>query len=180
MNQSHKKIIFIASVFIGLAIILCLILLWLHRIAQQSPLTTTPAPQTTSFKRDPYLDQFALKDAPPSDVALSLQEQKYPNGLPQKFPGTQTTQSGTLVVTSDMANVRIIITTKDPGDADLSNQTQYNAPANSAPLKIVLPANYYTIVAQKDQYVWKWIPIVIEPGKITRLQVHLDPADLQN
>lgn len=181
MTNIHKKIILVAIILLIGLLILGMLLMRENRIGQQSLVKVPPPqPSTASFKRDPYLDQFALKDAPPSSQVLTPQEQKYAIGLPQKFPNTPSAAEGTLVVTADMADVRIIITTKDPGDADLSNQTQYNAPANIAPVRMVLPANYYTIVAEKDQYIWKWIPIVIEQNKVTRLQVHLDPANLQN
>ncbi len=173
--NTNKLIVYgsiLASIIAAIFIILYVIL----RYMNPSPKPNQPG----SFHRDTYLDNFALKDAPPSTVSLTPLEQTYPPGLPQQFPDSSPTQTGTLVVTADTDNVRIILTTKDPGDVDLSGETKYAAPANSAPVRIMLPANYYTVVAEKDRYVWKWIPIVIEPNKVTRLSVHLEPANLQN
>lgn len=183
-----KKTAVIIIIFLGIALLIFAILS-IPRFLRSSqsniigvaPTLAVPTPQSaTGFTRDPYMDQFAVKDAPPSSTPLTKEELVYPTGLPQKFRDTKTTETGTLVVTSDIPDVRIIITTKDPGDADISGDTQYYAPANGAPTRFILPVNYYTVIAQKERYIWKWIPIVIEPNKTTRLKVHLDPANLAN
>src|SRR5476651_528943 len=148
MRQIQKKQLLIIS--IALVLILGSALIFFLRIhpkkqivdvvEKQKPRVSLP----TTFQRDPFFEKFALKDAVPSTNQLTHLEESYPTGLPQQFPPPQSTATGTLVVTADTDNVRIIITTKDPGDANLNEQHQYQSPANSAPVQIVLPTNYYT------------------------------------
>jgi len=130
----------------------------------------------TGFTRDTFEDTFVDKKATVGSMPLTTKEQALQEAQPQVFPGHDPTQNGTLIVTSEMDPVTVLLDIPSGDNHHAPSDRQF--PPNTTPFKLTtMPAGYYTLAAAKENYVYSWIVVRVEPNKITRLTIHLDPLD---
>jgi len=132
----------------------------------------TPSITSVPTLKGNPLDKDIPPGAEPSTNALTPVEKTFTKAKPQEFPGTSPTNTGTLVVTSETPSITIRITTPNQPEGEGGGFV----PSNITPFIYTdMPAGYYLIDETKDGYDESEVAIRIEPGKITRLSVSLQP-----
>lgn len=105
------------------------------------------------------------KDLPPDQSQL-------PEAKPQLFNNPETIAKGSLVVTTNQSDVRVVI---DAPHEEVSTDTQA-APVNIAPFKISsIPAGKHTLTAFKEGFVYYEKEFEINPNQTTTIDIHLTP-----
>lgn len=177
--KTNKKYLLLG---ICLLLLIFFILLAIKLIFFHSPPTNTKKtitdntkPSVTAvppFKQNPTLDKDIPPDAQPSTKALTPTEETYAKAKQQVFSQTSQTGTGTLVVASGISGVTIRISQPNEPETGTGNFV----PSNTTPFIYTdMPSGYYLVDARKDGYDESQVTVRVEPGKITRLTVSLQP-----
>src|SRR5579885_74755 len=174
-----KKILQNPLILLTLGFVAIVVLLFINVL--QSPIkpqksTSSPIPtsvqktsETTNSNFQPSASDLIGPNITGTTTPLSAIEQSFPNAVSQDFSGRSSTQTGTLVVTSQMKEVHVVL---DAPDSDIA----IDKPVNITPFKLLsMPIGTYQVVAAKKGYDQASYSIQINATKVTRLEIELQP-----
>lgn len=143
-------------IIIPIVILLGMLLFLFVSQRRNTPSQTGQTPLPTPYK-SPY--------------ELSSEEKRYPNAIPQLFP-SKTERKGMLVISSNILDIRVMITLPDGETAT----PEFPAPINITPFKITtIPVGTYTVLSSKQGYTMHEDIVTIEENMVTRVEITLDP-----
>jgi len=173
----RNKIIFIVTFFIVLSITILIFFIEASPKKQQTiqslPTPTPIKTQGTQFQKVQELEHFVTQQQEESVIPPNQIEQAYPSEAPQDFSYQQTSDHGSLIITTSPSDARVVIdsTTSDDGKGA-------SLPNNFSPFRADnIPAGYYSIVIEKHGYVYQNLVVRISPFRVTRLHVTLPKID---
>lgn len=141
-----------------------------EKISNASADELNPTPTLILLAYNSLYDQVLTPGTVPTAAPLDPNEQSYHQANPQYFPFDPALK-GTLVVTSEVSNLNV---TLEPMGVD--NYRSAAMPFNTAPFKFPgIPAGYYIASAAHDNYEARSFNVLVEPDKITRLNIYLNP-----
>ena len=121
---------------------------------------------------------FAIFRQPDPTTELTPTEQSYPQATPQPFRHQDEEDTGTLVVTSDIPNVRVFIDMTDHREEEDPIPFDQRWPENKTPLTVPdMPVGEHFIFAfRPPDYDSAVIKYIIRKDEVTRIHVDLIPS----
>lgn len=134
-----------------------------------------------------FLSPSSPKKSPPpvttSSTPLDKEEKSYPQATPQPFRHKEESDTGTLIVTSNVEDVKVFLdTSSHAGDPEEPIPPGQKWPSNLTPFTVEkIPVGEHTLEAIKaPEYDMTRMSYVIKKDQITRVHITLIPLRTSN
>ena len=117
-------------------------------------------------------DEQTVLPTPTPVSAITERERAYPEATTQPFYSDNTGKTGTLIVTANIPEARVMI---DSGEED-TVQRSITYPVQITPFKIInMPTGQHSLTAAKRGYILEVVTFSLAPNEVKRIHLVLKP-----